>query len=177
MFDMKLKTKDIILIAMFSAITIVLSQIIIPLPFTPVPISLSTLAFFMAGGLLGPVRGSISQIVYVLLGAIGLPVFGGFSGGASVIFGPTGGYIIGYVVGAFVIGLLIKQFPQNILGYSIAMFFGITTCYVLGTLWFMFVMDMKLIESLMLCVIPYIPGDILKIALAAILVKRLRGVV
>ncbi len=177
MNKLKLTTKDIIVIAMFAALTAVLSQIIIPLPFTPVPLSLATLSIFIAGGLLGATKGGMSQLIYVLLGAVGVPVFAGFSGGFGVITGPTGGYIFGYVAGAFVIGLLMLKLPKKVWGYGIAMIFGIVTCYVIGTAWFMRLMGRGLLESLGMCVFPYIPGDLLKIALAATLVKRLGGLV
>ena len=85
------------LTALLAAVTAACSWISVPLPFTPVPINLATLAVFLAGGLLGAKYGSISIITYVLLGAIGVPVFNSFTGGIGIITGPTGGYIIGYI--------------------------------------------------------------------------------
>ena len=95
-----------ILCGLFAAITAVCSFITIPLGFTPVPINLGTLAVFLTGGILGKKYGTISMTVYVLLGAAGVPVFAGFRAGISVLAGPTGGYIIGYIVAVFIIGVL-----------------------------------------------------------------------
>ena len=90
--------------SMFGALTAVGAYIMIPLP--PVPITLQTLFVNLAGALLGGYLGALSQVVYILLGVIGLPVFAGGKAGAGVLLGPTGGYLIGFVVGAFVIGKL-----------------------------------------------------------------------
>ncbi|MEG0107533.1 MAG: biotin transporter BioY [Lachnospiraceae bacterium] len=170
-------TKELILIAMFAALTAVTSQISIPLPFTPIPINLATLSVFLAGGLLGSKNGATSQIIYVLLGAVGLPVFAGFTGGLGRIVGPTGGYIIGYVVAALVIGQLLSRLPKNIWSNVISMIGGLSCCYILGTAWFMLLTKTGMMESLTLCVVPFLLGDFLKIILAAFLVRRLETVV
>ena len=93
--------RNITVTAMFVALTIVLSQIAIPLPFTDVPLSLATLAVFLSGAVLGPARGAAAQGIYVVMGLAGLPVFANFSGGFARVLGPTGGYIWGYVVPGF----------------------------------------------------------------------------
>ena len=83
-------------------------MITIPLGFTPVPVNLGTLGVFLTGGILGKKYGTVSMSVYVLLGAIGIPVFAGFRGGLGVLAGPTGGYIIGYIVAVFLIGIILE---------------------------------------------------------------------
>lgn len=168
-----MKTKKMILYALFAALTGVCSMISIPLPFTPVPINLATLSVFLAGGLLGARGGAISQIVYVFIGAIGLPVFSNFSGGFGVLTGPTGGYIIGYVVAAWITGLVIGKFGHSYYKNAIGMLVGLAACYTLGTLWFMYVTNMGIIESLFMCIVPFLIGDGVKIIIAAILVKKL----
>lgn len=100
------KTTYMALCGLFAALMAVCSFICIPLGFTPVPVNLATLGVFLTGGLLGRKYGTISMTVYVLLGAVGLPIFSEFRGGLSVLVGPTGGYIIGYIAGAFLVGLL-----------------------------------------------------------------------
>lgn len=102
------RTRLLILSGVFAAVTAVCSWISIPLPFTPVPINLALLGVYLSGGLLGGHYGFYSQLIYVLLGAIGVPVFAGFSGGFGIISGPTGGYIIGYVFAAIVVGLVVS---------------------------------------------------------------------
>jgi len=172
-----MKTKKLILYALFAALTAVCSMISIPLPFTPVPINLATLSVFLAGGLLGSKGGAISQLVYVLLGAIGLPVFAGFTGGFGIITGPTGGYIIGYVAAAWLTGFMVEKLGQGYYKNIISMIAGLAVCYTLGTLWFMYITSTGLVAALMLCVVPFLLGDAIKIAIGSILVKKLHRLV
>lgn len=175
----------LIMTAVFTAVNAVCAQIQIPL--APVPISLATFAIFLTASLLGCKYGSLSLIVYVLLGAAGVPVFAGFSGGFGIIAGPTGGYIIGYIFTAFITGLIIDRYmhiQRNNSASSfktapsypvlaIAMALGLAACYLLGTVWFIHLTGWTLHKSLMTCVIVFLPGDALKIALASILAKKL----
>lgn len=169
---MKLLTKDLTRVSLFIAITIILSQIIIPI--NPVPISLSMIAVFLSGGILGWKRGTISQVVYILLGIAGLPVFAGFKGGLGIIFGPTGGYLVGYITTAFIIGFVLeKRQAKNVIIIMCSMVLGLISCYLLGTIWLAFVLHLGFVEALSIGVLPYIFGDLLKILLSAYLVKRL----
>lgn len=168
-----MKTKKLILCALFAALTAVCSMISIPLPFTPVPINLATLAFFLAGGLLGSRDGAISQVVYVILGAIGVPVFHSFTGGLGILTGPTGGYIIGYIAAAWLIGFMIEKWGHGFIKYIISMIAGLAVCYALGTAWFMYLTSNGLAAALMMCVVPFLIGDGLKIIAASVLVNRL----
>lgn len=172
-----MKTKMMILCALFAALTAVCSMISIPLPFTPVPINLATLSVFLAGGLLGSRYGFLSQLVYVILGAVGLPVFHNFSGGFGIITGPTGGYIIGYAAAAWLIGFLAEKTGRGFYRNIIGMAAGLAVCYGLGTLWFMVLTSTGLVAALMLCVVPFLIGDAVKIAAGAILVKKLHRLV
>jgi biotin transport system substrate-specific component len=166
----------LILAAIFAAVIAVCSQIVIPL--APVPINLATLAVFLTAGFLGVKYGTISTIVYVLLGVIGVPVFAGFKGGAGVIVGPTGGYIIGYIVcaavSALLLGILCRDeaytYPKIILSLAAGLFF----CYLLGTIWFYIISGWTIGKILMACVVVFLPGDALKIAVASILIKKVR---
>lgn len=175
------KTAYMALCGLFAALTAVCSYIFIPLGFTPVPVNLATLAVFLAGGLLGCRYGTISLVVYTLLGAAGVPVFSEFRGGLSVLAGPTGGYIIGYIAAALIIGLLLdrwlvgsKSKKTELLLCVIAMIAGTLACYTLGTLWFIISTHTGVWASLTMCVIPFLPGDALKIAAGALLVQKLR---
>ncbi len=168
-----MKTKKLILCALFAALTAVCSMISIPLPFTPVPINLATLSVFLAGGLLGSTGGAVSQLVYVILGAIGLPVFHSFTGGLGILTGPTGGYIIGYVAAAWLTGFVIEKLGQGFYKNIAGMAAGLFACYILGTLWFMHVTSSGLTAALMLCVVPFLLGDAIKIFVGALIVKRL----
>lgn len=168
-----MKTKMLILCALFAALTAVCSMVSIPLPFTPVPINLATLSVFLAGGLLGSKYGSISQLVYVALGTVGLPVFHSFTGGPGIIMGPTGGYIVGYVAAAWLIGFLADKMGRGFYKNVAGMTAGLAVCYTLGTLWFMYLTSTGLAAALTLCVVPFLLGDAFKIIVGAILTKKL----
>jgi len=168
---MNSKTKKMILCALFAAICAVFSQIAIPMGFTV--INLATAAFFIAGGVLGPKLGALSIAVYVALGAVGFPVFSNFRGGVNHILGPSGGYIAGYIAGAFVVGI-IAQKQNKFWLYCVAMLAGIAACYTLGTVWFIYTTQSTLESALVVCVVPFIPGDVAKILLSAFLCVRLK---
>jgi biotin transport system substrate-specific component len=167
-----LTLKGMILAAIFAALTGILTQIQIPVDM--VPINLALFSVYLAGALLGPKYGTLSMVVYVLLGAVGLPVFSGFSGGLHKLVGPTGGYIAGYIACAFLVGYLSRRWNMHFSMLSIAMILGTLACYTLGTAWFMMITGRDLTTSLGLCVIPFLPGDAMKIILAALLAGRLR---
>lgn len=158
--------------ALFTALTAVLSQAAVPIG--PVPVNLATFSVFCAGALLGAKLGGISQLVYVLLGAAGAPVFSMFRGGLNILAGPTGGYLAGYVLAAFVVGLIVDRNAGKLYVCVLAMAAGFAAYMVPGTLWFMFSTNTGLKESLMVCVVPFLPGDALKIGLAAAVSVRLR---
>ena len=169
---MNMKTKVLTTSSLFVALTAICSQIQIPLPM--VPINLALFAIYLAGTILGPKYGTLSIIAYVLLGGIGAPIFAGFTGGFSYIVGATGGYIVGYIFTALIVGLITKKFGYRWWTLVIAMVLGLAVCYILGTIWFMYVTSNSLAVSLSYCVIPFLPGDVVKIMLAAVLTLRLR---
>lgn len=170
------RTFRMILTAMFAAIIAAASWIYIPLPFTPIPINLATLAVTLTGALLGWRYGSVSVLIYLLLGAIGIPVFAGFTGGLGHIAGPTGGYIVGYVTSAFICGLVIELLGKDEIRWwvtALAAFLGTLSCYILGTVWFMILTHNTLAASMTLCVIPFLPGEVFKLIAAVIMVPLL----
>ncbi len=165
------KTKAMIFCALFAGITAVFSQIGIPIP--PVPINLGTLAFFLAGGILGPVMGTASQVIWVMLGVIGLPVFAGFRGGPAVLVGPTGGYIVGYILGAFLVGVIAVKFGRNYFSLAVANILGLLLCYIFGTAWYIVLTGVPLGAAVAACVIPFLIGDVAKILIATVSVPKL----
>lgn len=172
---------DIVYTAVFTAIISVLAQISIPLGIV-VPFTLQTLGVFLAGALLGCKRGVISVILYILLGAIGMPVFAGFSGGVSVLFGASGGYIVGFVLTALVVGFMTDRLGRKIWVLVVSMTVGIILCYVFGTVWFVALYNirgntMNILTALGYCVFPFLVADGLKITAAAILVNRLDKII
>ncbi|MCQ4021413.1 MULTISPECIES: biotin transporter BioY [unclassified Ruminococcus] len=168
-------TYSIVLTALFAALTAVFSQIAIPIG--PVPINLAMFSVFVAGGLLGIRRAMISQLVYVLLGAVGVPVFAGFKGGFAAIAGPTGGYIIGYILAAGTIALICRFWNKKIVALAVAMVVGLAVCYSFGTAWFVISTGSQLWYSLTICVFPFLPGDAAKIIAAVLLCSRLKKIV
>lgn len=167
-----MKTSKLVLCSVFAALTAVFSQIAIPIG--PVPINLATLSVFFAGAVLGPRYGALSQAAFLLLGAVGVPVFSLFRGGVGMLVGPTGGYIAGYVLTAFVVGILCEQFGGGVARLVLYMTAGMAACYLCGTLWFMLLTKTDLWQSLIVCVFPFIPGDLLKALLASALTERIR---
>lgn len=156
----------LVTIGLMAALICVISPFSIPLGFTPVPITLSAFAIYLTSMVLGPFKGTLSCLLYLLLGAIGLPVFSGFTGGIHRIFGPTGGYLIGYLFMAFLSGLFAsKWFPKWYL-CLLGMLLGTAACYLLGTVQLSVQMHISLLDALYMGVVPYIPLDILKMILA-----------
>ncbi len=165
-------TRSLVLAALFAALTAVCSQIQIPLPY--IPINLALFAVHLSGALLGPKWGALSMAAYALLGAVGVPVFVGFKSGPAALFGKTGGYILGYVLCALTVGLLTRRFGFRLRSLCLSMAVGVAVCYLFGTIWFMVLTGMNLMTSLAYCVIPFLPGDAVKILLAALLARRLQ---
>ena len=173
------KVLDLVYIAIGAALIAICSWISIP---TAVPFTLQTFAVFFVLLALGGERGTIATLVYILLGAIGVPVFAGFSGGIGVLFGNTGGYIIGFLFTGFIYILFTKFFKKNIVIKIVALVIGLAVCYAFGTAWFMHVYmrtsgEVGLITVLGWCVFPFIIPDLLKLALAVVISKRIEPVI
>ena len=173
--NQKIKTKQMVLIAPMTAGTCVLGPLSIPLPFSPVPISLTNFAIFLAIFVLGMKNGTISFIIYLLLGAVGVPVFSSFRGGLQVLAGPTGGYLIGFIFLALIMGFALDHFDRKLLPTIIGMIIGMVVCYAFGTVWLAKLLSLSFKEGLMMGVIPYLPGDAAKIIIAAIVGPKLYG--
>lgn len=165
-----------VLASMFAAATAAGAYIMIPLPL--VPITLQTLFLNLAAALLGGRLGALSQVVYVLIGIIGLPVFAGGKAGLGVMFGPTGGYLIGYIVGAYVVGKLIETKKEPGLIWTIfSMLVGMVVIYACGATQLSFVAKLSVTKTISVGVLPFIIGDILKIIAAALLTMKLRNII
>lgn len=173
--NQKIRTKQMVLIALMTAVTCVLGPLSIPLPFSPVPISLTNFAVFLAIFILGMKNGTISFIIYLLLGAVGVPVFSSFRGGLQVLAGPTGGYLIGFIFLALIMGFALDHFDRKLVPTIIGMIIGMAVCYAFGTVWLAKLLSLSFKEGLMMGVIPYLPGDAAKIIIAAIVGPKLYG--
>lgn len=172
---MKTNLKLMIQIALVTAVICVVAPFSIPLPFSPVPITLGLFAIFLGVYALGWKWSTVSVLLYILLGLVGLPVFSGFSGGIGKLMGPTGGYIFGYIFTAIIAGLFIDKFEKIYYMHFIGMVLGVLVCYLFGTIWFVATIEgYTFAKALTVCVIPYIPADIAKMVLAVIVGPQIR---
>lgn len=160
---------DVALVLAGSWLIALSAQVAVPLPFSPVPVTGQTAAVLLVGALLGSRRGSLAVLVYIAQGAAGLPVFAGGAFGLSRVLGPTGGYLLGFVAAAFLVGLLAERgWDRRPLTTAAAMTLGNIVIYTVGALWLaVFVGGLR--QALAVGVVPFLPGDLLKIAVAAIL--------
>lgn len=168
--------KEMTFTAIFSALIAICSWISIP---TTVPFTMQTFAVFCALSVLGGKRGFFSILIYIILGLIGVPVFAHFSAGPSVLFGMTGGYIIGFLFTAVIYWIFEKISKDNLIISIISLVIGLAVCYAFGTAWFMVVYTRSsgaigLASALGMCVIPFIIPDIIKLAVAVIISGKLK---
>ncbi len=168
--------RNVAYVGLFTALLAVCSFVTVP---TVVPFTLQTLAVFLALGILGGKRGTLAILCYILLGMIGLPVFSGFRGGVGVIFGTTGGYIVGFLFTGLLYWGIEKLFGKSFIVMVISMVLGAVLYFSFGTVWFMVVYmnhtgPIGLLSVLELCVFPFILPDLAKITVAAILSYKLK---
>ena len=172
----KMKTLDMVYIALFACLMAICSWISIP---GEVPFTLQTMGVFLAIGLLGGKRGTLAVLVYILMGVVGLPVFSGFSGGIGKLVGVTGGYIVGFLASALVMWAMEALLGKKKWVLALSMVIGLLVCYAFGTAWFMELYTsskgaITLGAVLGMCVIPYIIPDVIKIAVALLLTNILK---
>lgn len=163
----KTTTFNIVMVGLSAALICIAGPFAIPIPFSPVPISLIPLAIYITAFLLEWKLCGLSTVIYLLLGMVGLPVFSGISGGLAKLAGPTGGYLIGFIFTALICGFFVTKFDK-IYMYVTGMVLGIIIAYLFGTVWFTIQQDTNFITALSLCVIPYLPGDVIKIVIAVL---------
>lgn len=159
--------------SMFGAMTAIGAWIIIPFPL--VPLTLQTLFLSLAAALLGGYLGALSQIIYVCLGIIGLPVFAGGKAGFGVLMGPTGGYLAGFILGAFIMGTLIERRERPGFAWIAgSMFAGLIAIYALGVAQLMMAAMLTLEKALLVGVVPFLIGDTIKILAATYITLKIR---
>lgn len=185
-----LKTKDLVLIALFTAMIIVLGLIPpVPVPWVPVPVTLQTFGVMLAGLILGSWRGGLVVLTYVLIAILGVPVLPGGRAGIAVLAGPTGGFLLGMIPGAIVTGWLAGRLPRGdaaatqqgwavmapqVLRYWCASVIGgLLVVYAAGIPWLAAVTGMGLSKAAWAIVV-FIPGDLLKAFIASIVAQRVR---
>ena len=160
-------TKRMALIGVMTAVTCILGPLSIPLPFSPVPISFTNLAIYLKAC-------TISYLIYMLLGMVGIPVFSGFTAGVGKLAGPTGGYLVGFILMALIVGFFVDHFPGKVALHIVGMVLGLAICYIFGTVWLAGQLNMTFVAGLGVGVIPYLPGDAVKIIFTALIGPKLR---
>ncbi len=164
-------TKNLVMTGMFAAVLAVLSQISVPMP-SGVPVTLQTFAVALTGFVLGGNMGAIAVCIYVLIGALGAPVFSGFGAGLGVLFGKTGGFLIGFPFMALLCGLGLSMKGKGKRGLLAAA--GLLICHLFGTIQFSVLMGTSFFKSAMLVSVPYLGKDFLSVVLAYIVGAALR---
>lgn len=164
---MNKKIKELCICSIAAALICVISPHSIPIGV--ISVTMSLFIIYTLACILKPHQIVVSVIIYIILGSIGLPVFSNYGGGMHFIAGITGGYLIGYVPAVFVISLIINKNKNKLIIYPIAILLGELICYTIGTIWFMFIAKTSFSYAMSVCVIPFIPFDIVKIIFAIII--------
>ncbi len=160
------KVKQLAVIGLMSAILCIVGPLTLVLPFSPIPLSLCTLAIYFIVYTFGMRIGLISTTIYILIGCVGLPVFSGFMGGVGRILGPTGGYLLGYLLLALIFGLFADKWSTNKWMCLCGMVLGTLACYFVGTLWLSFQTSVSFLTAFATGVLPFIPFDCVKMVFA-----------
>ncbi|HVJ49699.1 biotin transporter BioY [Desulfitobacterium sp.] len=159
---------------LFTALIVIGGYISFPIPLSPVPIVLADFFTMLAGLFLGASWGGASVGLFLFLGALGLPVFAGGKAGLVVLFGPTGGFLFGYLIGALVIGLISGKGKSSFIKDLAALIVGNIILYGIGVPWLKLALKLSWEKALALGLLPFIPGMIIKIIVALALIKTLR---
>lgn len=158
---------DAVLVLGGSLLIALSAQVALPLAFSPVPVTGQTLAVLLVGAVLGSRRGALSVLAYLVEGTAGLPVFAGGGSGPIWLLGPTGGYLLGFVVAAWTVGWLCEHlWDRSVAGTLVIMLAGSATIYMFGLLWLARFVGAD--RALALGLLPFFPGDSIKIALAVL---------
>lgn len=160
--------RNITLILFGSWLVALFARIEIPLPFSPVPITGQTFAVLLVGALLGSRRGAAAMLAYITQGAAGLPFFAGGASGFSILTGATAGYLAGFIVAAYVVGLLAERGMERSFKTSIVPFLvGSVIIYAFGVAWLSIVLN-SLPKALELGLLPFLIGDAIKLIIASV---------
>ena len=168
-------TKRMVEIALLISVFCILALFAIPIPVSPVPISLTNLVIYIAVFILSWNDALFSYIIYLLLGIAGLPVFSGFTGGLEKLAGPTGGYLIGFIFMTIIAGIGTNKFGGKKLPAVLGMVLGLAVAYIFGTAWLAYQMHISFMAGLSVGVLPYLAGDAVKIIIAMIVGPILRS--
>lgn len=161
--------KTMTMCAIMAALMCILGPMSIPIG--AVPISFTNLVIYLAVYLLGAKMGCISYLIYMLLGAVGLPVFSGYTGGIAKLAGPTGGYLVGFILLALISGIVLEKTNRNVIWSFVGMVAGTAVAYLFGTVWFVIQAQCTVSYAVSVCVFRFIPFDLIKMVIAIALGK------
>lgn len=159
--------------AVMAALMCILGPMSIPIG--PVPVSFTNLVIYLTVYLLGMKGATLTYLIYLLLGAAGMPVFSNYEGGLAKLTGPTGGYLIGFILMALICGFIMEKSHIHTIITALGMIAATFVAYLFGTIWFVLEMQCDVWYALTVCVFPFIPFDIAKIVIATILGKMIRS--
>lgn len=162
----KMQTIELVLTALMAAILCIVGPVTVPVGI--VPVTTIIVVLYLIVYILGTWRAALSCLIYLGIGMIGLPVFSGYSAGPAILLGPTGGYLIGYLLLIVCSGLFIERFRNRLL-HLLGMLLGLLGCYLFGTLWLMFQADLTFLQALLTGVVPFLLFDLIKVAVAFLL--------
>lgn len=171
-----LNLRMMVFAALFTALIVIGGYISFPIPFSPVPIVLSDFFAMLAGLFLGASWGSASVGLFLFFGALGLPVFAGGRAGLAVLFGPTGGFLFGYLIAALGIGLISGKGKPSFIKDLIALIAGNIIVFGMGVPWLKIILKVTWEKALALGLIPFMPGMVIKIIVGIALIQTLRPI-
>ena len=164
----------VLAVAVFVILTSLGASVRIPLPFTPVPITLQTFFVLLSGACLGASLGVTAQVSYIFLGLAGLPIFSGAGSGLLYLAGPTAGYLVGFVIAALFTGVCLKGERHHAIYVWTVLFLADAILLACGIVWLKVLLGYSWGKLLLIGVLPFVPGDIIKVSLAALCYMKLR---
>ena len=169
-----MKTKDLTKIALMAAIICILAPISIPIPVSPVALTLCTFALYFSVYVLSPKQAIAATALYLLLGAIGIPVFSGYTAGIAKFAGPGGGYLVGYIFLVAISGFFVQKYPNSPAMQIAGAFLATIVTYSIGTFWLAKVTNASFIATLPMGALVFLPLDILKIILSCFVGRKVQ---
>lgn len=166
---------DVVLVGAGAGLTALAAQIVVPLQ--PVPFTLQTFSVLLVGAALGSLRGALSMLVYLAAGLVGVPVFASATGGAHVVLGATGGYLVGFVVAAGMVGWIVERTGARALPTAAALLGGSAVVYAVGVPWLAVALGMTPGDAAAAGLYPFLAGDAIKLAAAGVLLPTAAAVV
>ncbi len=166
-------TSSMVKAGLLAALAAVAAQIAIPLPFSPIPITLQVFVPLLAGAVLGPFYGTLSMVIYVLMGVIGLPVFAKGAAGLGVVIGPMGGYLFGFVAAALIVGIVVTKIGDTTGKLIVAMSAGVLVIYTLGVIQLTLISSLTPVQAILAGAAPFIVPDFIKAIIAATIARRI----